>query len=144
MTMYETSLSTHSSRHCRLPGQRCSGDNDGAILALQVCVSRVKWVMPLGLTGVTPLAAIGPVSVGPSHSGAERSSVEAPHVTVFVDALQSLLQRKAVLRLLLTRPQARSNLKPVAWRIRCAASCAAWPEYTQSEPHNMAGGSHFG
>ena len=72
-------------------------------------MSRVKWVMPLGVTGVTPLAAVGPVSVGPSHSGAERSSVEAPHVTVFVDALQSLLQRKAVLRLLLTRPQARSD-----------------------------------
>ena len=63
--------------------------------------------MPLGLTGMTPLAAVGPVSVGPSHSGAERSSLEAPHVTVFVDALQSLLQRKAVLRLLLMRPQAR-------------------------------------
>ena len=72
-------------------------------------MSRVKWVMPLGITGVTPLAAVGPVSVGPSHSGAERSSLEAPHVTVFVDALQSLLQRKAVLRLLLMRPQARSS-----------------------------------
>ncbi len=69
-------------------------------------VSRVKWVMPLGITGIMPLAAVGPVSVGPSHSGAERSSLEAPHVTVFVDALQSLLQRKAVLRLLLMRPQA--------------------------------------
>ncbi len=69
-------------------------------------MSRVKWVMPLGITGVTPLAAVGPVTVGPSHGGAERSSLEAPHVTVFVDALQSLLQRKAVLRLLLMRPQA--------------------------------------
>ena len=76
---------------------------------MQVSVSRVKWVMPLGITGMTPLAAFGPVSMGPSHSGAERSSLDAPHVTVFVDALQSLLQRKAVLRLLLIRPQARSS-----------------------------------
>ncbi len=84
-------------------------------------MSRVKWVMPLGVTGVTPLAAVGPVSVGPSHSGAERSSIEAPHVTVFVDALQSLLQRKAVLRLLLTRPQARPNA--IGHR-RMASACA--------------------
>ena len=69
-------------------------------------IARVKWIAPTGLVGLTPLAAVGPVSVGPSHSGLERSSLEAQHVTVFVDALQSLLQRKAVLRVLAAQPQA--------------------------------------
>lgn len=73
----------------------------------QVSISRVKWIAPTGLVGVTPLLAVGPVSVGPSHSGLERSSLEAEHVTVFMDVLQSLLQRKAVLRLLAVQPQVR-------------------------------------
>ena len=59
----------------------------------------------MGLIGVTPLAALGPVGVGPSQSGLEHSSLKAEQVTVFVDALQSLLQRKAVLRLLVVAPQ---------------------------------------
>lgn len=63
----------------------------------------------MGLVGVTPLLAVGPVSVGPSHSGLERSSLVAEHVTVFVDALQSLLQRKAVLRVLAVQSQVRQS-----------------------------------
>ena len=59
----------------------------------------------MGLLGVTPLASVGPVSVGPSLSGLERSSLEVERVTIFVDALQSLLQRKAVLRMLMVAPQ---------------------------------------
>ena len=63
----------------------------------------------MGLLGVTPLLAVGPVTVGPSHSGLERSNLAAEHVTVFVDALQSLLQRKAVLRVLVAQSQVRRS-----------------------------------
>lgn len=72
---------------------------------MQVSITRVEWIAPMGLLGITPLASVGPVSVGPSQSGLERSSLEVERVTIFVDALQSLLQRKAVLRMLMIAPQ---------------------------------------
>eukprot|EP00884_Botryococcus_braunii_P001435 jgi/Botrbrau1/11292/Bobra.0038s0058.1 len=64
-------------------------------LEREVKVGRVHWVAPSGLVGATPLAAVGPVSVGPGP--AERSSVSLPRVLVCVDPLQSLLQKKLVL-----------------------------------------------
>lgn len=57
----------------------------------------VKWLSPLGALGITPLAGIGPVSVGPS--GSEKSSAVIPEVIVKVDPIQSVLQRKFMLNL---------------------------------------------
>lgn len=61
---------------------------------MQVTVGKVHWLAPSGLVGVTPLAALGPVSVGPGP--AEGSSVSLPRVLVQVDPLQSILQQKLV------------------------------------------------
>lgn len=66
---------------------------------VQVSVGRVRWIAPTGLVGLTPLASVGPVALGPSASGLERTSVTAPEVVVSVNALQSALQRKVVLSL---------------------------------------------
>jgi hypothetical protein len=66
---------------------------------VQVSVGRVRWIAPTGLVGLTPLASVGPVELGPSASGLERTSVTAPEVVVSVNALQSALQRKVVLSL---------------------------------------------
>ena len=62
-------------------------------------MGRVRWIAPSGLVGLTPLASVGPVELGPSASGLERTSVTAPEVVVSVNALQSALQRKVVLSL---------------------------------------------
>lgn len=62
-------------------------------------MGRVRWIAPTGLTGLTPLASVGPVAMGPSASGLERTSAVAPEVVVSIDALQSLLQQKVVLSL---------------------------------------------
>lgn len=72
---------------------------------MQVSVGRVRWISPTGVTGLTPLASVGPVTMGPSGSGLERTSVVAPEVVVSVDTLQSLLQRKIVLALQATDTQ---------------------------------------
>lgn len=60
-------------------------------------LGRVKWVAPSGLVGFGPLAAVGPVELGPGP--AERSSAELQEVIVCVDPLQSLVQGKLVLHL---------------------------------------------
>ena len=62
---------------------------------MQVDLGSLKWVSPLGALGLTPLAGVGPVSVGPSKT--ERSSAVIPQVVVRVDPLQSLLQQKVML-----------------------------------------------
>jgi len=58
----------------------------------------VRWIAPTGLTGLTPLASVGPITVGPSSR--EASSATLPRVVVRVDPIQSLLQGKLMLRLL--------------------------------------------
>ncbi len=78
---------------CKLP---CMPESRSLVYK-QVGVGRVKWVAPSGLVGFGPLAAVGPVELGPG--AAEGSSLELPEVVVCVDPLQSLLQRKLVLQL---------------------------------------------
>ena len=63
----------------------------------QVGLGQVKWVAPSGLVGLGPLAAVGPVELGPGP--AERSSAELQEVVVCVDPVQSLVQGKLVLHL---------------------------------------------
>lgn len=63
---------------------------------------------PSGLVGFGPLAAAGPVELGPS--AAEGSSLELPEVVVCVDPLQSLLQGKLVLQLHAAAAQVTNNL----------------------------------
>ena len=75
-------------------GQACS-----CIRISRCRLGRVRWITPTGLTGLTPLASVGPVQLGPLASGLERTSVTAPEVVVSVNALQSALQRKLVLSL---------------------------------------------
>ena len=52
----------------------------------------MQWVLPTGLVGLGPLAAAGPVSVGPG--SVERSSVNLPGVTLHLETIKSILQRK--------------------------------------------------
>ena len=67
------------------------------VLERDVRLGGVKYAMPVtGLVGATPLAALGPVSLGPSPL--EGSSVEVQEVVVKVAPLASLLQRAVVLR----------------------------------------------
>ena len=65
--------------------------------SLQVCLGKVRWLAPTGLMGLTPVASIGPVEVGPS--SLEGSSAVLPEVLVRLDPLQSLLKRKLMLQL---------------------------------------------
>ena len=59
-------------------------------------IGRVKWLAPTGVVGITPLASVGPVSLG--SSSREGSSAEMSEVIVKLHPLQSLLQRKIVLQ----------------------------------------------
>ncbi|CAL8466123.1 g5659 [Coccomyxa elongata] len=68
-----------------------------AVLERKVGLGRVKWVAPSGLVGLGPLAAIGPVDLGPGP--AERSSAALQELIVRVDPVQSLVQGKLVLQL---------------------------------------------
>ena len=64
---------------------------------MQVSVGRVNWLAPTGMTGLHPIASIGPVSVGPGQF--EGSWAHLPEVRVSLDPLKSLLRRKVVLKL---------------------------------------------
>lgn len=63
----------------------------------------------MGALGLGPLAAVGPVSVGPSASGLERTTAEASRVVVRVDPVQSLAQRRIIMSLRLNDTQVRSS-----------------------------------
>lgn len=54
-------------------------------------------MVPSGLVGLGPLAAVGPVEMGPGR--AEGSSLQVPDLIVRVDPVQSLLQQKLILQL---------------------------------------------
>jgi hypothetical protein len=73
----------------------------------QVSLGRIRWVGLGGVTGVVPLARLGPVAVGPRWSGAERSHAALPSLSVYLEPLTSLVYRQAVLRLHLEAPQVR-------------------------------------
>ena len=75
------------------------------VLQREVEVGSVHWLSPVGLTGLTPLASLGPVSVGPAPH--EQSSLTAERVTVGVDPLRSLAQRRVVLTTKLNRAEVR-------------------------------------
>lgn len=66
-----------------------------ALLQREVQLGVVNWVAPTGLLGLTPLASVGPVRVGAGP--VERSSASLRQVTVGLDPVQSLLQRRIVL-----------------------------------------------
>ncbi|KAK9804274.1 hypothetical protein WJX72_004315 [[Myrmecia] bisecta] len=76
------------------------------VLEREVVIGRVNWVATPGLLGLSPLASVGPVAVGPSAT--ERSSAVLPHVLISIDPVKSLAQRRVVLRL--HAPQAQVTL----------------------------------
>ena len=65
--------------------------------ATQVTLGKVNWIAPTGVVGLTPLASLGPVEVGPSP--VESSSAVLPEVLLRLDPLQSLIHRKLMLQL---------------------------------------------
>ena len=65
------------------------------LLERELNMGSVRWLAPSGLTGLTPLASVGPVSVGPG--SLERSSVRVARVELGLDVGQSLSQRRVVL-----------------------------------------------
>jgi hypothetical protein len=70
--------------------------------ARPVQVGRVRWLLPTGVTGLTPLATLGPCALG---AGAvEKSTVEASAVSVWLRPLASLLQGRAVLHAVIHAP----------------------------------------
>lgn len=72
-------------------------------------LGRVRWIAPTGLVGLTPLASVGPISLGPS--AVEKSSALLPEVVVRLDVVQSLLHGKLMLQLQADRPEV-SPLEP--------------------------------
>lgn len=64
--------------------------------SLKVELGHVKWLAPTGVLGITPLASVGPVTLGPSSR--EGSSARVSEVVVKLDLLQSLLQQKIMLQ----------------------------------------------
>ena len=57
----------------------------------------MRWLAPTGVLGITPLASVGPVTLGPSSR--EGSSARVSEVVVKLDPLQSLLQQKIMLQI---------------------------------------------
>ncbi len=57
----------------------------------------MNWLAPTGVTGLHPIASLGPVSVGPGAT--EGSWAHLPEVRVSLDPIKSLVQRKVVLKL---------------------------------------------
>lgn len=66
------------------------------VLQRDVQVAGVRWVAPTGVLGVTPLASVGGVHVGPG--SAEQTSFSADALEVSLDPLQSLIQRQLILK----------------------------------------------
>lgn len=77
-----------------LPGK--AGALAGEVLGRQVTIGPIQWISPLGLIGITPLAVVGPVAVGPG--GVELSSAEVARVAVGVDVGRSLMEWGLVLK----------------------------------------------
>jgi len=71
-------------------------------------LGRVRWLLPTGLTGLTPLATLGPCSLGPCRAGAgvERSSCELQGASLYLHPLASLARGRPVLRAALWAPTA--------------------------------------
>ena len=66
-----------------------------AALGRDLDLGRVRWLAPTGLAGLTPVASMGPVSVGPAAH--EHSSARLERVELGLDVAQSLLQQRLVL-----------------------------------------------
>lgn len=60
-------------------------------------MGQVNWLAPTGVTGLHPVASLGPVSIGPG--AAEGSWAHLPEIRISIDAVKSLAQRKMVLKL---------------------------------------------
>lgn len=68
-----------------------------AFVHQQVTVGQVNWLALTGVTGLHPIASLGPVSVGP---GADEGSwAHLPEIRVSIDLVKSLVQRKMVLKI---------------------------------------------
>lgn len=63
---------------------------------VKVELGSVKWVAPTGLIGISPLASVGPLTLGPSTR--EGSSAFVPQVLLRLDPVQSLIQGKVILQ----------------------------------------------
>lgn len=66
-----------------------------AVLQRDVQLGGVKWLAPTGITGLTPLAAVGPLSIG--QCPLESSSATIDTVLVHLDVLRSLTLGRLVL-----------------------------------------------
>ncbi|KAL0047976.1 hypothetical protein WJX82_004829 [Trebouxia sp. C0006] len=73
------------------------GPQASDLLGREVTVGQVNWLAPTGVTGLHPIASLGPVSVGPGAT--EGSWAHLPEVRVSLDPIKSLVQRKVVLKL---------------------------------------------
>lgn len=60
-------------------------------------MGQVNWLAPTGVTGLHPVASLGPVSIGPA--AAEGSWAHLPEIRISIDPVKSLAQRKMVLKL---------------------------------------------
>ena len=74
----------------------------------------MKWLAPSGVLGLHPLAAIGPVSVGPGPI--EHSSALLPDVRISINPVQSLVQRQVVLKIHIPAAQVGYSLQ--SWPVR--------------------------
>ena len=100
----------------------------------------MKWLAPSGVLGLHPLAAIGPVSVGPGPI--EHSSALLPDVRISMDPVQSLVQRQVVLKIHIPAAQVGHSLQsrpvrlkqPFRWRRATATALAAFALSARAYP----------
>lgn len=69
------------------------------LLHVQVEVGAVRWLSPPGVSGLMPVASLGPVRVGPGP--VESSSASVEEVMLGLDAWRSIVQREVVVTLAL-------------------------------------------
>jgi hypothetical protein len=62
----------------------------------QIGLGRLKSVSLLGVSGLVPLVSMGPIHAGPGP--VEGSSLHVPEVSLFLDPVQSLVYKQAVLK----------------------------------------------
>lgn len=81
-----------------------AANHAAAILQREVEVGAVRWLSPPGVSGLMPVASLGPVRVGPGP--VESSSASVEEVMLGLDAWRSIVQREVVVTLALRGVQA--------------------------------------
>lgn len=83
----------------------------------------MRWVSPAGVTGLMPLASVGPISLGASP--VEHSTARVERLLVGVDLLQSLLQGRIILTTRAVGAEVCACARSEPWRVRIAC-VPAW------------------